>query len=220
MGAKRAMSERQFGDAPGKDVRTALRVTLEEAVLGTKMPLTYTRECVCGGCEGTGRLSSTFIGCEECRGAGMVSEETRIEVTVPAGVSDGATLRLKEQGGQGTPNGGLYVKIDAAAMNQGGIITRVGADLYTDVQIVRFPVRGEATAIRVRTVEGDWGNLAVAADAEVGKALRIRGRGAPVKPGSKERGDHLFVVKKVLYEDDGDGEDTDDVRNEVVVPSP
>lgn len=48
-------------------------------------------------------------------------------------------------------------------------------------------------------VKGDWGNLKVAADAEAGAALRIKGRGAPVKPGSSERGDHYFVVKKVVY---------------------
>ena len=45
------------------------------------------------------------------------------------------------------------------------------------------------------------------ADVEAGAALRIRGRGAPIKPGSTERGDHLFVVKKVTYEDDDGGDD-------------
>jgi DnaJ-class molecular chaperone len=210
MGAKRAMDKNKFGDAPGKDVYKDLRVTLEEAVLGVKMPLTYTRERVCGGCEGAGRLSSTFIDCDACGGAGLTVTSTSVEVTVPAGVTDGATLRLKEQGGEGKPNGELYVKVAAAAMNQGGIIRRNGADLYTDVPIVRFPVRGEATSIRVRTVEGEWGNLAVAADAEAGAALRIRGRGAPLKPGGGERGDHLFVVKKVLYEDVGDDGEADE----------
>lgn len=204
MGAKRAMNERRFGDTPGVDVRADMRVTLEEAVLGAKKPLTYGRECVCASCQGTGRLSSTFITCDACGGTGKTTKETRVEVTVPAGVPDGATLRLKEQGGEGTPNGELYVKVAAAAMTQGGIIRRLGADLYTDVPVVRFPARGEPASVRVRTVEGDWGSLAVAADAEAGAALRIRGRGAPVKPGSSERGDHLFVVKKVVYENESE----------------
>ena len=117
---------------------------------------------------------------------------------------------------EGAPNGELYVKVTAAEMTEGGIITRNGADLYTDVSIIRFPSRGESTSIRVRTIEGDWGNLKVAADAEAGTALRIKGRGAPVKPNASERGDHLFVIKKVVYEDEkkADGDADADADNE------
>ena len=69
VGAKKAM-ERRFGDQPGKDVRAEVRVTLDEAVLGVKKPLTYERECVCAGCDGAGRLSGTFIDCDKCEGEG------------------------------------------------------------------------------------------------------------------------------------------------------
>ena len=208
------MNEKRYGDKPGKDVRAELRVTLEEAVLGAKMPLTYERDCICSSCEGAGRMTSTFIDCPDCDGTGKISKETRVEVSIPPGVTDGATLRLKEQGSEGTPNGELYIKVGASAMNQGGIIVRRGQDLYTDVPIVRFPSRGESTSIRVRTIEGDWGNLSVAADVEAGAALRIRGRGAPVKPGSTERGDHLFVVKKVTYDKDNGEDDQDEDEDE------
>lgn len=147
------MSEKKYGDTPGKDVRADLRVTLEEAVLGAKMPLTYTRTCICANCGGFGRESGTFIDCGKCGGTGKATAETKVEVTVPPGVSDGANLRLKGQGDEGDPDGELYVRVTAAAMNEGGIIYRRGADLYTDVPVVRFPAKGEATSIRVRTVE-------------------------------------------------------------------
>ena len=87
-------------------------------------------------------------------------------------------------------------------MNAGATIVRDGADLITRGVVVRFPERGEPTSVRVRTVEGEWGNLKVAADAKPGQGLKIRGRGAPAKPGGDERGDHLFVIERVVYEDE------------------
>ena len=117
-------------------------------------------------------------------------------------MASGATLRLKGEGDQGSPaDGDLYVKVAAETVSKGGIIRRQGADLYTDV-VVRYPKRGEDTSVRVRTVEGDWGTLKVSADAKIGSALRIGGRGAPTAPGETTRGDHFFVITKIAFDED------------------
>lgn len=209
VGAKDAM-KRRFGGEPGADTYACLpRITLEEAVSGAKKPLTYSRTIVCPECDGDGRVSQTFIDCPRCDASGKTSETTDVTVTVPPGVCDGASLRLKEMGGGGTPPGDLYVKIAADDMSEGAVIRRDGANLISDL-VVRFEKRGEDTSARVRTVEGEHGTLKVRADVEVGQALRIKGRGAPVKPGSEERGDHLFVVKKIIHLDRGSGDGDDD----------
>ena len=196
---KRAQQEmnKKKEDKPGKDTYATLSVSLEEAVLGAKKPVKYERGVECKSCKGTGRIPSTFIDCDCDNGFQLMARD--IDVTVPPGVGEGSTLRIKDQGGDGQPPGSLYVTIKAPAMNAGASITRRGADLYSDV-VVRFPKKGEASSVRVRTVDGTWGNLSVAADADKGKALRIKGKGAPVKPGSDECGDHYFTIKDVIYE--------------------
>ena len=94
------------------------------------------------------------------------------------GAKNAMDRRAGQEGDQGAPSDGdLYVKVAEEGVNKGGIIRRQGADLYTDV-VVRYPRRGEDTSVRVRTVEGDWGNLKVASDAGwIGTAHR--GPGAP-----------------------------------------
>ena len=200
MGAKRAMERNARDDAPGKDARASLDVTLEEAVLGTKRPVSYVRRVACATCDGAGRLPQTFIDCDACGAEGMVSKDAEVTVTVPAGVVDGSTLRLKAQGDEGSPAGDLYVTVRAANMTAGAGIRRDGADLITRGVVVRFPERGEPTTVRVRTIEGEWGNLKVDPGANVGQGLRIAGRGAPKKIGGDERGDHLFIIEDVVYE--------------------
>ena len=70
--------------------------------------------------------------------------------------------------------------VRAAAMSAGAAVARDGNDLISRDIVARFPKAGEPTSVRVRTIEGEWGNLTVPADAKVGQALRIRGRGGLV----------------------------------------
>ena len=204
LGAKKAM-ERDASKNPGADVRATVDVTLEQSVLGAEVPLTYSRRCVCPTCGGAGRLPQTFIDCDTCEGnRGLVSEDVSVTVSVPKGVSNGATLRLRDQGDEGSPPGQLYVTVRAAAMSAGAAVARDGNDLISRDIVARFPKAGEPTSVRVRTIEGEWGNLTVPADAKVGQALRIKGRGAPVKPGADERGDHLFVIGKIVVQEPND----------------
>jgi DnaJ-class molecular chaperone len=209
LGAKKAM-ERDASKNPGEDVRATVDVTLEQSVLGAEVPLTYSRRRVCPGCGGAGRLPQTFIDCDTCEGnRGTVSEDVSVTVSVPGGVSSGATLRLRDQGDEGSPPGQLYVTVRAAAMSDGAAIVRDGNDLISRDIVARFPKKGAPTSVRVRTVEGEWGTLSVPADAKVGQALRIRGRGAPAKPGGDERGDHLFVIGKIVVEEPRGGDEED-----------
>jgi len=203
LGAKKAM-ERDASKKPGSDVRASVDVTLEQSVLGADVSLTYSRKRICPTCFGAGRLPQTFIDCDTCEGnEGVVDERTTVKVTVPKGVTNGSTLRLKDQGDAGTPDGQLYVEVRAASMNEGGLISRCEEhDLITRGVVARFPDANSKTSVRVRMIEGDWGNLVVPVNAKVGQALRVKGRGAPKSPGSDERGDHLFVIGKVVYEDE------------------
>ena len=200
LGAKKAM-DRDASKKPGQDVRASVDCTLEQAILGADVPLTYSRRYVCPTCNGQGRLPQTFIDCDTCEvNVGTITKETSVTVTVPPGIKNGATLRLKDQGDEGTPPGQLYVTVKAANMTQGAVIVRDGDDLITRDVVARFQKKDEPTSIRVQTIEGDWGNLSVPTDAKVGQGLRIKGRGVAKTPGGTERGDHLFVIGKIVVE--------------------
>ncbi|MCD6220387.1 molecular chaperone DnaJ, partial [Candidatus Calescamantes bacterium] len=65
----------------------------------------------CPACGGRGRISEP---CPRCRGTGRVREEAKIRVKIPAGIKDGARLRIRGEGEAGLRRGGkgdLYLVI-------------------------------------------------------------------------------------------------------------
>ena len=69
-------------------------------------------ERTCPTCGGQGRVIRNP--CRICQGAGTVQRERSLQVAIPAGVEDGTRIRLAgegEAGGQGAPNGDLYVHV-------------------------------------------------------------------------------------------------------------
>ena len=169
IGAKKAM-ERNAAAAPGKDVTRDLQVTLEEAVLGAKKSLSFERKRVCPTRQGTCRLPQTFIDCDQCAAAGLISTPTEVTVTVPR-AADGATLRLKDQGDDGDPPGQLYVNARAAADERGRH--------HRPRRRGPHHPRGRRALPRARRTheragaDGEWGNLKVAADAKPAKGSRF-----------------------------------------------
>jgi molecular chaperone DnaJ len=66
----------------------------------------------CSQCNGTGRVISEP--CETCQGRGRVRREKVLEIRIPAGVDNGARLRIQGEGEAGLhngPTGDLYVVI-------------------------------------------------------------------------------------------------------------
>lgn len=116
-----------------------------------------------------------------------VGSET-IEMTIPAGVKDGQKIRLSglgEEGFQGGPKGSLVVKIH---VGKHPVFRREGDDIHRDLPVsVLEALRGGP--VGVKTPDGEV-ELTLPAGARSGKALRLRGLGAP-KSGSG-RGD-LYV---------------------------
>ncbi|MGH7011730.1 MAG: molecular chaperone DnaJ, partial [Caulobacteraceae bacterium] len=70
----------------------------------------FSVESTCPRCGGAGRL--ILDPCATCHGAGQVRRERVLEVRVPAGVDDGARIRLAgegDAGARGGPRGDLYI---------------------------------------------------------------------------------------------------------------
>src|ERR1700730_2308309 len=101
---------RNAGKAP--DLEAEVRITLQEAMRGTKKRIDFVAhdECdVCGGSgivtreqkRATARVIRSAEPCSKCSGAGVIQQRRQLEVTIPPGMTEGSRMRLKGQGGRG-----------------------------------------------------------------------------------------------------------------------
>ena len=106
----------------------------------------------------------------------------RITLTIPSGIQDGQTLRIRGHGetlGVGN-SGDLLVTV---AVQSHSTLTREGADLLTDAKI-SMTTAALGGSVRVQTLTGDV-DLKVPAGAQPGQQLRLRGQGAADASGRK-----------------------------------
>jgi molecular chaperone DnaJ len=149
------------------------------------------RTAVCEVCGGDGRIPETP--CSECDGAGMVAEQRRVAVDIPAGIADGQRIRLTRRGhaGQyGGPPGDLYVVVRVADDER---FLRDAEDLVTVID-VPAPLAALGTTVQVPTLDGDV-SLEIPAGTQPGETIVMRGRGLP--PLSRGRTGDLRVVVNV-----------------------
>jgi molecular chaperone DnaJ len=129
----------------------------------------------CGRCQGEGRVIRHP--CGTCEGSGLVLLEDRLQVSIPAGVDDGATLRLAGRG-EVSPRGGragnLYVAIRVLPDPR---FERDGADLHTEIPI-SFPQAALGARVPVPTLGGDV-EIDIPAGTQPGDTLVLEGKGLP-----------------------------------------
>lgn len=117
-----------------------------------------------------------------------------IDVRIPAGTTDGQTLRLKGQGNPGAPAGDAFIDI---AVEPHAYFTRRDRDVLIDLPIsLQEAVLGGK--ITVPTIDGRVA-VTVPPDSNTGSILRLKGRGIPTPAA---RGDQLVTLKVVLPEGD------------------
>jgi molecular chaperone DnaJ len=141
----------------------------------------------CPRCYGRGKIITAP--CAQCGGRGQTLGRKKISINIPAGINDGAKLRLAGQGQPGTaggPPGNLIVKIN---IGEHRFFERKGSDIFCKVPInVAQAILG--SKIRVKTIDGKV-DLKIPAGTQSGTKFRLRGRGAKV---SGSRGDQYVEV--------------------------
>ena len=164
-----------WGPIPGADQRASISLSLDDAFHGGRRSLTL------GGPTG----------------------ERSIEVNIPAGVTDGQTIRLPGKGGRGTdgaPAGDLYLHVTIEPDPRYRVS---GRDIELDLPLTPWEAALGATV----PVEGPGGTtrVKVAPGTSTDKRLRIRGKGIPTK--GKE-GD-LYARVKIVVPDAPSSEEQD-----------
>jgi len=150
-------------------------------------------QTTCPQCRGAGK--SIKEPCEDCRGRGTKAETSTLNVTVPAGVDDGQTLRLAGKGESvpGGTTGHLYVVLHVQGDER---FKRDGEDVLTEVPVsfIKAALGGE---IEVFTLEdGVTGSATVELKpgTQPDEVMVRRGQGIP-RVGESGRGDHVLQFK-------------------------
>ena len=147
----------------------------------------------CGQCGGTGRRRHRS--CGVCRTEGVVSRTEAVAFRIPAGVSDGARIRVPGKGstgGRGGTTGDLYVSV---AVDPHPLFRREGDDLHL---VVPVAVHEAALGARVEVPTiGGSARVRIPPGTQSGQRFRLRGRGAP-SPRGGQPGDLMVEVRIVL----------------------
>lgn len=161
---------------------------VQHTLLGSFVNIT-----TCPRCEGKGTIVKTP--CQECRGSGRVYATRHIQVSIPAGVDDGITIRVSGQGEPGElngPNGNLYITLNAKPHEY---FKRRGNDIILELKInVAQAAMGDT--VTVPTLDGDR-QITIPAGTQPGAIFRLRGLGIPQLRGGA-RGDELIVTQVAI----------------------
>jgi molecular chaperone DnaJ len=142
----------------------------------------------CETCHGRGKIPEKV--CSICQGKGTERRKQTITMKIPAGIDDGATIRLKERGeamAQG-PKGDLYVHIRVKAHKK---FTREG-DLVLSDEHISMVDAALGCEIDVQTVDGVM-TMKVPAGTQSGTDFKLSGHGVPHLR-SDRRGAHIVSV--------------------------
>jgi molecular chaperone DnaJ len=175
------------GAKPGTAVRTCPQcggsgsIAVDQGLFSLARP--------CPRCAGRGQVIDEP--CPTCAGSGSTVRTRTLRVRIPAGVQDGARLRLVGRGEAPTPGGrpgDLYVRVNVRPHRFFG---RRGPDLTLTLPLT-FPEAALGAQVRVPTLNGEV-TLKVPSGTKTGRTFRIRGQGARKKGGGQ--GDLLVTVQ-------------------------
>lgn len=143
---------------------------------------------VCGTCQGAGKVPSKV--CSVCHGKGTQKKDQKVTLKIPAGIDDGATVRLREHGEAvaNGPKGDLYVNIRVKPHKK---FTREG-DLILSSETVGMVDAALGTEIDVDTVDGPV-RMKVPAGTQSGTDFKLSGHGVAHPKGSG-RGAHIVTI--------------------------
>jgi molecular chaperone DnaJ len=146
----------------------------------------------CAACGATGR--ERHRRCPVCAGQARSVRTDTVIVRIPAGVPDGAQLRVAERGHAGV-NGGrpgdLYVDVQ---VRPHAVLRRDGDDLHMTVPVA-VPEAALGARIELPSFDGPV-KVKIPPGAQAGQRLRVSGRGAPTVTGG--RGDLFVEVRLAL----------------------
>ena len=165
--------------------------TIQNTMLGQ-----FRQTSTCPSCRGTGQKIKNA--CTECRGKGQKRENKELEVTVPAGIFDGATLRLSgvgDAGKNGGPPGDIYLHVN---VDESDYFQREDSNVLTEIDI-GFAEAALGGDFDIQSLEGEE-KLKIKAGVQSGEVFTLKDKGFHVLNNVKRRGNYYVKVNVVTPE--------------------
>lgn len=144
----------------------------------------------CPDCQGTG--STIKDKCADCHGSGYIAKRKKIKVSIPAGIDNGQSVRIREKGEPGInggPRGDLLVEV---VVSRHPIFQRQDVNIFSTAPI-SFAQAALGGDVRIKTVDGDV-LYTVKAGTKTDTKVRLKGKGVPSLRNKQIRGDHYVTL--------------------------
>ena len=180
-GAKPATSPETCSKCGGKG-----KVVYTQSFFGSMVQNVQT----CPDCRGTGKIIKDK--CPDCHGTGYIAKRKKIKVSIPAGIDNGQSVRIREKGEPGTnggPRGDLLVEVN---VSRHPIFQRQDINIYSTAPI-SFAQAALGGEVRINTIDGDI-LYDVKPGTQTDTRIRLKGKGIPSLRNASIRGDHYVTL--------------------------
>lgn len=180
------------GAKPGTSPETCPKCNGKGKVVFTQQSFFGTVQNVqaCPDCNGTGKIVKEK--CPDCRGTGYIQNRKKIKVSIPAGIDNGQSVRIREKGEPGVnggPRGDLLVEV---VVSKHPTLQRQDTNIYSTAPI-SFAQAALGGEIRIQTVDGDV-LYEVKPGTQTDTRIRLKGKGVPSLRNKAVRGDHYVTL--------------------------
>ena len=180
------------GAKPGTSPETCTKCGGRGQVVYTSQSFFGTVQNVqtCPNCGGSGKVIKEK--CPKCSGTGYTSSRKRIKVTIPAGIDNGQSVRIRDKGEPGInggPRGDLLVEVN---VSRHPVFQRQDVHIFSTVPI-SFAVAALGGDVRIPTVDGDV-IYTVKPGTKTDTKVRLKGKGVPSLRNAQVRGDHYVTL--------------------------
>ncbi|RDU22462.1 molecular chaperone DnaJ [Anaerosacchariphilus polymeriproducens] len=166
---------------------------------GGKGKVMYTQQSIfgmvqnvqtCPECNGTGKIIRDK--CSACYGTGYIANKKKIQVTIPAGIENGQSVRIRDKGEPGVnggPRGDLLVEV---IVSRHPIFQRQDMNIFSTAPI-SFAQAALGGEVKIKTVDGEV-LYEVKPGTQTDTKIRLKGKGVPSLRNKNIRGDHYVTL--------------------------
>ena len=180
------------GAKPGTSPETCPKCGGKGQIVYTQQSLFGTVRNVqtCPDCNGSGKIVKEK--CADCHGSGYITNRKKIAVTIPAGIDNGQSIRIREKGEPGVnggPRGDLLVEVQ---VERHPIFQRQDMNIYSTAPVT-FAQAALGGQIHITTVDGDMA-YDIKPGTQTDTKIRLKGKGVPSLRNKNIRGDHYVTL--------------------------
>lgn len=144
----------------------------------------------CPTCHGSGKVVKEK--CTSCNGTGYKRIRKSFEVSIPAGIDNGLSVRMPNGGEPGVNGGERGDLLVECIVSPHPIFKRQDTNIFSTVPI-SFATAALGGTIRIKTVDGEV-EYTVKAGTQTDTRVRLSGKGVPSLRNPKMRGDHYVTL--------------------------